>query len=290
MVESGAAYQLVEDRHAREEDEEKYHSRDELSDGSSGNRNEQGSGWLDYVSAYVSWFYAMLPSWQSFSNLIFASFGQRETPFELTPAMQDRVDRFKVFIAVAWDEREQQHAAMLQEYWALCFPGVPFERKTKKWTDIGFQGPDPGTDFRGAGAFGLSHLCYFARNKPREFAAARESGYPVSIAGLNLTMMLYQVLGWGFKKVVVSSDKKKALFEFLFGRDDRGTRFEHLYCCAFRVLDDEWRRQNATYMQFPIVLQKTQELFISQIPQFVASFQEQAEEDPEPLIKGLKRN
>ena len=32
------------------------------------------------------------------------------------------------------------------------------ERKTMEWVDIGFQGKDPATDFRGAGTLGLYQL------------------------------------------------------------------------------------------------------------------------------------
>jgi ELMO domain-containing protein len=32
------------------------------------------------------------------------------------------------------------------------------ERKTMQWVDIGFQGKDPSTDFRGAGMLGLEQL------------------------------------------------------------------------------------------------------------------------------------
>ena len=31
-------------------------------------------------------------------------------------------------------------------------------RKTEQWIDIGFQGKDPATDFRGAGLYGLTQL------------------------------------------------------------------------------------------------------------------------------------
>jgi hypothetical protein len=69
--------------------------------------------------------------------------------FEMTPDMQDRVDRFKVHIGIAWSEEEPEHLELLQRYWALCFPNFGFLRRDKRWTDVGFQGPDPGTDFRG---------------------------------------------------------------------------------------------------------------------------------------------
>ncbi len=34
----------------------------------------------------------------------------------------------------------------------------PCQRITKQWQDIGFQGDDPGTDFRGMGMLGLHNL------------------------------------------------------------------------------------------------------------------------------------
>jgi hypothetical protein len=34
----------------------------------------------------------------------------------------------------------------------------PSQRITKQWQDIGFQGDDPGTDFRGMGMLGLHNL------------------------------------------------------------------------------------------------------------------------------------
>ena len=37
-------------------------------------------------------------------------------------------------------------------------PNTPLkERITKQWGDIGFQGKDPQTDFRGMGMLGLTH-------------------------------------------------------------------------------------------------------------------------------------
>ena len=40
-------------------------------------------------------------------------------------------------------------------------PGTELEaRRTKQWQDIGFQGKDPATDFRGMGVLGLYCLQY----------------------------------------------------------------------------------------------------------------------------------
>ena len=40
-------------------------------------------------------------------------------------------------------------------------PGLPLEgRISKQWSEIGFQGNDPATDFRGMGILGLKCLLY----------------------------------------------------------------------------------------------------------------------------------
>jgi engulfment and cell motility protein 2 len=162
-----------------------------------------------YVGEYLQWFYTFLPSWSAFSTLL--RYGPKEEPFELSMVMQDRVDSFKQYIGVAWEEDIPEHLQLLEIYWKLCFPDQPFQRKDKRWTEVGFQGPDPGTDFRGAGVFGLRHLIFFAQTHPDEFQRFQKSGYPLSIAGLNITMLIYSCLGWRSKKLEIDTSKKRAL-------------------------------------------------------------------------------
>ena len=53
----------------------------------------------------------------------------------------------------------QNHEVSLLELWNQLQPGVPLQkRKTKEWQNIGFQGDDPKTDFRGMGMLGLENL------------------------------------------------------------------------------------------------------------------------------------
>ncbi len=53
-----------------------------------------------------------------------------------------------------------QHADLLFKIWLkLKGPEDKLETKiTKRWSEIGFQGSDPGTDFRGMGLLGLTNL------------------------------------------------------------------------------------------------------------------------------------
>ena len=73
------------------------------------------------------------------------------------------------------------------------------ERKTMDWVEIGFQGKDPATDFRGAGILGLEQLLYITDEGSVYRNAAlkmfKDSGDPknwyfFAVAGLNVTAKL----------------------------------------------------------------------------------------------------
>ena len=120
------------------------------------------------------------------------------------------------------DDLEHQDA--LLELWALAFgpdgPEPPARRgaaaggdgcarcgaalRSARWQEMGWQGLDPATDFRGAGRFGLDNLLALGRRRPalfrallrKERVAERRSAweYPFCVAGLNLTFGLGDML------------------------------------------------------------------------------------------------
>ena len=58
-----------------------------------------------------------------------------------------------------YDKKNDEHEGKLMKLWSTLKPNEELgERKTKKWIDIGFQGDDPATDFRGSGILGLDQL------------------------------------------------------------------------------------------------------------------------------------
>ncbi len=58
-----------------------------------------------------------------------------------------------------YDSSNQEHEKILLELWELLMPGRKLEsRINNSWKDIGFQGEDPKTDFRGMGVLGLHNL------------------------------------------------------------------------------------------------------------------------------------
>ena len=73
----------------------------------------------------------------------------------------------------SYDRENEEHEALLLQLWSNLKPDEVMlllslhrleliARETDQWGDIGFQGRDPATDFRGLGLLSLSNLCYYA--------------------------------------------------------------------------------------------------------------------------------
>lgn len=106
-----------------------------------------------------------------------------------------------------FDSDKVQHEEMLLKLWDLLMPEVKLEsRVTKQWGDIGFQGDDPKTDFRGMGMLGLTNLVFFSEKYTEEarqvlsHANHPKLGYSYAIVGINLTEMAYSLLKSGALK------------------------------------------------------------------------------------------
>ncbi|NXY88545.1 ELMD2 protein, partial [Alcedo cyanopectus] len=70
---------------------------------------------------------------------------------------------------VPYDSNNKEHEEQLIELWNLLMPHENLKaRISKQWCDIGFQGDDPKTDFRGMGLLGLVNLVYFSKHYTHE--------------------------------------------------------------------------------------------------------------------------
>eukprot|EP01126_Amoeba_proteus_P035362 TRINITY_DN3565_c0_g1_i15.p1 TRINITY_DN3565_c0_g1~~TRINITY_DN3565_c0_g1_i15.p1 ORF type:complete len:162 (-),score=24.15 TRINITY_DN3565_c0_g1_i15:1227-1712(-) len=95
----------------------------------------------------------------------------------------------------------------LYALWQLSFPNHPSPNPLnhENWKLLGFQSDDPLRDFRGSGIFGLHNLLFFAHKYPRTWEKMadlnhrRGERFPFTVASFNVTMMLFELLGWGWK-------------------------------------------------------------------------------------------
>jgi hypothetical protein len=138
----------------------------------------------------------------------------------------------------SFDDANLSHETQLLELWTLLQPDRPLlKRVTKQWQDIGFQGEDPKTDFRGMGILGLQNLIYFAK----QFGTAAKHilshshhpkfGYSFAIVGINLTHMAY--------KLLQDSALKSHLYNVTEGRPSI-ENFHHFYSYLFIEFDKFW--------------------------------------------------
>lgn len=147
------------------------------------------------------------------------------------------VEEVKTSAAIPYDCGNGVHEQSLLLLWNELMPDSRLEaRVTKQWQDIGFQGDDPKTDFRGMGTLGLDNLVYFAskythlarRALSRSMHPAH--GYAFAIVGINLTSM---ALG------LVVDGSAKTHFYNRRGAPEYAD-FNEFYCYLFWEFDKYW--------------------------------------------------
>jgi len=141
----------------------------------------------------------------------------------------------------SYDSDLEEHETKLLNLWETINPGIPLEtRITKQWQDIGFQGDDPKTDFRGMGMLGLENLLYFSteHSDAARHTLARslhpQFGYSWAIVGINITHLAFNLLSSGEAK-------------YHFWNAGNGMpavhTFHNFFCYLFFEFDTLWRHE-----------------------------------------------
>ncbi|KAE8882011.1 hypothetical protein PF005_g7536 [Phytophthora fragariae] len=102
----------------------------------------------------------------------------------------------------AYSSSRHEHEEMLEQLWKNLKPDVRREggRITKEWGEIGFQGTDPMSDFRGMGVFSLIQLNHFTKDYKIEAQRALEESnhptrwYPFAVTGINVTAFMIELI------------------------------------------------------------------------------------------------
>lgn len=69
------------------------------------------------------------------------------------------LDEIESLKKIKYDSENTEHESKLLELWNHLMPNQVLEsRVSSLWKDLGFQGDDPKTDFRGMGLLGLENL------------------------------------------------------------------------------------------------------------------------------------
>ncbi|ESR50546.1 ELMO domain-containing protein [Citrus sinensis] len=179
----------------------------------------------------------------------------------LTPLQEERLRYLQQRLEVPFDGSQVEHQDALKQLWRLAYPGRELPPlKSELWKEMGWQGTDPSTDFRGGGFISLENLIFFAKKYPDSFqrllhkqdGTRAEWEYPFAVAGINISFMLIQMLDLQSGKPSSSAGIR---FLELLEKDEMA--FDNLYCVAFRMMDAQWLAKRASYMEFNDVLKST---------------------------------
>lgn len=171
----------------------------------------------------------------------------------------------------AYDPNDIEHVKLLKSLWKNLNPDIELDGMiSDKWSDIGFQGKDPSTDFRGMGLLGLENLVYFSSKFPEKTRNYLTREYPFAVTGINLTSFIITLLK---SKVDYEDTPLKILMikeQFSEGflkrcvKEGRCYLFEEMYCILFQLFDSIWTHRKATYFEFGAILKETEQR-ISQV-------------------------
>ncbi|XP_054783060.1 uncharacterized protein LOC129290338 isoform X2 [Prosopis cineraria] len=180
---------------------------------------------------------------------------------DLTPLQEECLQRLQSRIDVPYDSSILEHQESLRALWNIAFPEEELHGLiSEQWKEMGWQGKDPSTDFRGGGYISLENLLYFARNFPKSFQDLlwKQEGdrsaweYPFAVAGVNITFMLIQMLDL---EAVKPRTMVGATFLRLLAENEWA--FDLLYCITFKLMDLQWLTMRASYMDFNRVMKAT---------------------------------
>ncbi|KAL5213651.1 hypothetical protein ABZP36_002803 [Zizania latifolia] len=139
---------------------------------------------------------------------LFSSSGRRrqlsaDKTFELSPVQEQRLQKLKERLNIPYDETRADHQEALRALWGASFKDAELSSLvSEQWKDMGWQGPNPSTDFRGCGFVALQNLLFFATTYPVSYQRLllKQQGmratweYPFAVAGVNVSYMLIQLL------------------------------------------------------------------------------------------------
>ncbi|CAG2170876.1 unnamed protein product [Oppiella nova] len=120
--------------------------------------------------------------------------------------------------SITYDPQSTAHQQMLRNLWGQLSDEPLKALQSKQWSDIGFQGDDPSTDFRGMGLLSLDNLLFFAtvyREPARhilQHSLHPKHGFPFAIVGINLTHLALSLLMDGHLKTHFFNSFNRYLF------------------------------------------------------------------------------
>jgi len=119
----------------------------------------------------------------------------------LTDISEENLSELETKLSSKFSDSNAEHLKLLSSLWNSIFPGNEFQRQSLKWKEAGFQKQDPILDLRNSGILALQSMLFLSQNyhdKTQGMLLSQKgslkSTYPFAIVGVNLTLMLCDIL------------------------------------------------------------------------------------------------
>ncbi|KAJ8325805.1 hypothetical protein BDV3_000958 [Batrachochytrium dendrobatidis] len=147
------------------------------------------------------------------------------------------------------------HEKKLLEIWDVLSPDKPLSHRISlDWQQIGFQGQDPATDFRGMGVLALDDLYFLCKNRPklaRKLLITSQSDlswFPFAVAGINITSYTLRMV------------RTRLLQNTFYHHGINEDTYHEVFCYIFEEFEKFWVNQKElpTVLQFNAIMKEYQ--------------------------------
>jgi len=158
------------------------------------------------------------------------------------------------------EEQNERNRAKLTGLWGDLCPQEQLKGLvSEQWKDIGFQGDNPATDFRGMGMLGLENLAYFARTHTelaRRVVLTSQhptNWFPFAITGIQLT------------KFLLDKTKNGTLRHHFYLSNPTQVLFGELFSATYARFHRFWVDEKGLITEFPFVFERFQAAITPQL-------------------------
>eukprot|EP00040_Diaphanoeca_grandis_P005248 m.32016 g.32016 ORF g.32016 m.32016 type:complete len:286 (+) comp16566_c0_seq1:218-1075(+) len=178
----------------------------------------------------------------------FRGLGAREVRIAITPSLttQLALDVIEAKKRTGFDDQNSAHEDLLKILWRILKPDIPYQRISPIWPDIGFQGKNPATDFRGQGVLGLINLVHFVENyetEAQDMLHRPHGGFPLALAAINISAKLTTLL------MQHPGEMGNRLFAGTNSSEEQERRFDELFTLVFMNFESFYSDAIAEYLK-----------------------------------------
>jgi hypothetical protein len=116
-------------------------------------------------------------------------------------AAEEQLADLAADVTTGYNDANPEHMTLLHDLWDAQHFGPNFERVSDKWKEGGWQKPDPIADLKASGILAMRAMVYLGNNFPEKSQrmmqankANVKTNYPFAVVGVNLTLLLAELL------------------------------------------------------------------------------------------------